>query len=242
MRRRDQRRRRRAPGPGPPLRFGITPGVQTGQLGTGPPPPRTPEEPRAASSPRSRACARPARRSCCACTASSGRRARTGVRRFLELADRYTRAGYLVELQLRYHPSARAGGRHRRLDRPRARGRPALRRRTRAWWRSRSRTRSTSRSRRTPRTAPTTARRDALVQGVIAAKDEARRRGYDQLEIGFNWAYRYDPQQRALVLGLPARQRRPAVRRRARLGRPRRLPGHVLPAGRHARRRARRHA
>ncbi|MEA2427050.1 MAG: hypothetical protein QOF37_678, partial [Thermoleophilaceae bacterium] len=31
--------------PGPPLRFGITPGVQTGQLGTGPQPPRTPEDP-----------------------------------------------------------------------------------------------------------------------------------------------------------------------------------------------------
>src|SRR5215213_7488205 len=31
--------------PGPLLRFGITPGVQTGQLGTGPQPPRTPEEP-----------------------------------------------------------------------------------------------------------------------------------------------------------------------------------------------------
>ena len=30
---------------GPALRFGITPGVQTGQLGTGPAPPRTPEDP-----------------------------------------------------------------------------------------------------------------------------------------------------------------------------------------------------
>src|SRR5918999_5655320 len=28
-----------------PLRFGITPGVQTGQLGTGPLPPRLPEDP-----------------------------------------------------------------------------------------------------------------------------------------------------------------------------------------------------
>src|SRR5207249_4998862 len=33
------------PKPGPALRFGITPGVQTGQLGTGPVPPRTPEDP-----------------------------------------------------------------------------------------------------------------------------------------------------------------------------------------------------
>jgi hypothetical protein len=35
--------------------------------------------------------------------------------------------------------------------------------------------------------------RDALIQGVIAAKDEARSRGFDQLEIGFNWIYRLDP-------------------------------------------------
>ena len=36
--------------------------------------------------------------------------------------------------------------------------------------------------------------RDALIQGVIAAKDEARRRGFAQLRIGFNWAYRNTPQ------------------------------------------------
>jgi hypothetical protein len=35
--------------------------------------------------------------------------------------------------------------------------------------------------------------RDALIQGVIAAKDEARTRGYSQLRIGFNWFYRTDP-------------------------------------------------
>jgi hypothetical protein len=35
--------------------------------------------------------------------------------------------------------------------------------------------------------------RDALIQGVKAAKDEARRRGFTQLEIGFNWAYRNEP-------------------------------------------------
>jgi hypothetical protein len=35
--------------------------------------------------------------------------------------------------------------------------------------------------------------REALVRGVIAAKRQARRLGYDQLRIGFNWAYRTDP-------------------------------------------------
>jgi hypothetical protein len=37
--------------------------------------------------------------------------------------------------------------------------------------------------------------RDALVQGVIAAKDEARRNGFDQLEIGFNWAHQLGPSE-----------------------------------------------
>jgi hypothetical protein len=35
--------------------------------------------------------------------------------------------------------------------------------------------------------------RDALIQGVIAAKDEARSLGYAQVQIGFNWVYRTDP-------------------------------------------------
>src|SRR5439155_9077819 len=36
---------------------------------------------------------------------------------------------------------------------------------------------------------------EALVQGVIAAKDEARKKGFGQLTIGFNWAYRSTPQE-----------------------------------------------
>jgi hypothetical protein len=32
--------------------------------------------------------------------------------------------------------------------------------------------------------------KDALIQGVLAVDEEARRRGYDQLEVGFNWFYR----------------------------------------------------
>ena len=35
--------------------------------------------------------------------------------------------------------------------------------------------------------------RDALIQGVIAAKRRARLRGYSQIRIGFNWFYRTDP-------------------------------------------------
>ena len=35
---------------------------------------------------------------------------------------------------------------------------------------------------------------DALIQGVIAADAEARARGLDELEIGFNWMYRQSPE------------------------------------------------
>ena len=43
-----------------------------------------------------------------------------GFRRYLGLARRFARRGYLVELQVRYHPDARPGGRPRRLARARA--------------------------------------------------------------------------------------------------------------------------
>jgi hypothetical protein len=36
--------------------------------------------------------------------------------------------------------------------------------------------------------------REALVRGVVGAKDEARKRGYGRLDVGFNWFYRLDPQ------------------------------------------------
>jgi hypothetical protein len=39
--------------------------------------------------------------------------------------------------------------------------------------------------------------RDALIQGVEAASDEAARKGFDRLEIGFNWFYRTDPASEA---------------------------------------------
>src|SRR4051812_33300965 len=91
------------PKPGPALRFGITPGVQTGQLGTGPQPPRTPEDPaqQLAALGKLVPPGRPFVLRLHRFFWSDGER---GVQRFLALADRYTRAGYLVELQLRYHP------------------------------------------------------------------------------------------------------------------------------------------
>src|SRR3954471_18484644 len=172
----------------PPLRFGITPGVQTGQLGTGPQPPRTPEDP-AKQLAALHALAPPGRPLVLRLHRFFWSEGEQGVQRFLTLADRYTRAGYLVELQLRYHPTPEQDGdigawtafvRHvvdrfgpnRRVVAIQVTNEVNL-----------------------PDSPDSSdgaydGGRDALIQGVIAAKDEARRRGYGQLEIGFNWAYR----------------------------------------------------
>jgi len=181
--------------PGRALRFGITPGVQTGQLGTGPAPPRTPEDParHLAALGRLRAPGSPFVLRLHRFFWSDGE---AGVQRFLALADRYTRAGYLVELQLRYHPSAAQEGDI-------------------AAWTAFVRD-VVRRFGRNPRVVAVQVTnevnlsfspdssdghyaraREALVHGVIAAKDEARRRGFGQLAIGFNWAYRSDPASEA---------------------------------------------
>jgi hypothetical protein len=178
--------------PGPPLRFGITPGVQTGQLGTGPQPPRTPEVP-ARQLYALKRLVPPNVPFVLRLHRFFWSEKEAGVKRFLALTRRYTRAGYLVELQLRYHPA------------PDQEGDIA------AWTRHvRDVVRRFGRFRRVVAIQVTNevnlpdspdssdgsydGGRDALIKGVIAAKDEARKRGFRQLEIGFNWAYRYTPQ------------------------------------------------
>ena len=174
--------------PGPQMRFGITPGVETGQLGSGPAPPRTPEDPaqQIAALERLRPPGAPfvlrLHR-----FFWSDREA--GVQRFLELADRYTSRGFLVELQLRYHPDEQQEG-----DIP-------------AWLAYvRDVVRRFGRNPRvvaiqvtnevnltfSPDSSDGAYRgaREALIQGVIAAKEEAVQQGHRHLEIGFNWAYR----------------------------------------------------
>jgi hypothetical protein len=177
--------------PGPAMRFGITPGVQTGQLGTGPQPPRTPEEPdkqlaalQALRPPGVPFVLRLHR------FFWSDREA--GVQHFLELADRYTRAGYLVELQLRYHPDAQQEG---DIDAWTAHVRDVVRR----FGPNRRVVAIQVTNEVNLPDSPDSSDgyyergRDALVEGVVAAKDEARKHGFDQLQIGFNWAYRYTP-------------------------------------------------
>jgi hypothetical protein len=175
------------------LRFGITPGAQTGQLGSGPQPPRIPEDPAKQVSALHKL--RPNEQLPFVLRLhrffwSDGEQ---GVQRFLTLADTYTKQGFLVELQLRYHPTPQQEG-----DIP-------------AWTRFvREVVNRFGPNRRvvaiqvtnevnlplSPDSSDGAYNKgdEALVQGVLAAKDEATKRGFRQLAIGFNWAYRSTPQ------------------------------------------------
>jgi hypothetical protein len=177
--------------PGPALRVGVTPGVQTGQLGTGPSPPRTPEDPvrHLAALDRLRPAGAPFVLRLHRFFWSDGEE---GVRRFLALAHRYTDRGYLVELQLRYHPDERQEG---AIAAWTAHVRDVVRR-----FGANPRVVAIQVTNEVNLTfSPDSSdgaydrARDALVEGVVAAQDEKRRRGFGQLEIGFNWAYRTDP-------------------------------------------------
>jgi hypothetical protein len=175
------------------MRFGITPGAQTGQLGSGPQPPRIPED--AAKQVEALHKLRPDKRIPFVLRLhrffwSDGE---AGVKRFEALADRYTKEGFEVELQLRYHPSAEQEG-----DIP--------------GWTAFVRS-VVDRFGPNPRVVAIQVTNEvnlpfspdssdgaydkgeeALVEGVKAAKDEAQAKGFRQLEIGFNWAYRSTPQ------------------------------------------------
>jgi hypothetical protein len=177
--------------PGPRLRFGIGPLVQAGQIG---PTPATPVPEQPARTQEALAQLRPPHGPFVLRLNrflwSDGE---AGVRRYLELARRFTRRGYLVELQLRYHPSPRQEG-----DIP-------------AWTRFvREVVRRFSTNQEvvaiqianevnftfSPDSSDGAYQgaRQALVSGVIAAKREVRRLGLaPRLTIGFNWAYRLDP-------------------------------------------------
>jgi hypothetical protein len=184
--------------PGPRLRFGITPGGEAGAAG--PPVPVT-----AGTKAETLAGLRGLRPAGAPFVLRLNRffwSLRTdGFQKFLRRARGYANRGYLIELQLRYHPDERQEG---RIDR---------------WVRFvRNVTRAFGRD---PRVvglqvanevnfypiAPDASdsayegAQAALVRGVLAAERVKRRRGYTQLGIGFNWAYRADPNREANFWG-----------------------------------------
>jgi hypothetical protein len=175
--------------PGPQLRFGINPAGEAGALGPRvEPAPDDPVRTLAALArlrpPRSALVVRLNR-----FFWSDGE---AGIQRFLALKRRYADAGYDVELQLRYHPRADQEGKVAEFA---AWVREVVRR-----FGSDPRVTGVQVTNEVNLTVSPDSSdgsyagaRDALVQGVIAAKDEARRRGYAQLGVGFNWVYRTDP-------------------------------------------------
>jgi hypothetical protein len=115
-----------------------------------------------------------------------------GLARYRALADRFAHLGLDVELQVRYHPAeADNGDIEAWLD--------YVRRVVRAFGPNRRVTALQITNEVNLTFSPNTSdgfyrnAQDALVQGVIAAKREARRLGHRQLSVGFNFAYRLDP-------------------------------------------------
>jgi hypothetical protein len=175
--------------PGPPLRFGIGPLVQAGQAGGGPAA-AVPEQPDRTHAALARLRA-PGRPFVLRLNRFFWSDREAGMRRYLGLARRFARRGYGIELQVRYHPDAEQEG-------DLAAWRDHVREVVRRFGRIRAvialqianevnLTFSPDSSDGAYARAPA-----ALVDGVIAAKREARRLGLARLKIGFNWFWHLD--------------------------------------------------
>jgi hypothetical protein len=179
-----------APRAGAPLRFGIDPGL-AGSAG-GVQLPATPDNP-AKDLAAVNALAPPGRRLVVRLNRLFFSDGQAGIDTFKALVARYARAGFEVELQVRYHPSSGEAG-----DIP-------------AWLRyvrhvvdtfgpDRHVVSMTITNEVNLTFSPNTSdgyyagARDALIQGIEAAHSEAARRGYAQLRFGFTYAYRFSPQ------------------------------------------------
>ena len=176
--------------PGPAVRFGINPRAVTGQIGPTPAP-AVPED-SARHLAKLEELRRPGAPFPLRLTRFFWRDGEAAFQEFLGLTQHYTSRGYPVEIQVRYQPSEAQEGdiaawvAHVREVVRRFGGNPLV-----VGLQITNEVNITF-SRDSSDGAYEGAR-EALVQGVIAAKDEARRLGFGQLRIGFNWAYRTDP-------------------------------------------------
>jgi hypothetical protein len=180
--------------PGPPVRFGINARAVTGQIGPTPAP-AVPED-AARHLAKLGELRRPGAPFPLRLTRFFWRDGEAAFREFRALTEHYTSRGYPVELQVRYQPSESMEGdmaawtNHVREVVRRFGSNPLV-----VGLQVTNEVNITF--------SPDSSdggyegAREALVQGVIAAKDEARRLGYAQLRIGFNWAYRTDPASEA---------------------------------------------
>jgi len=176
--------------PGPPLRFGITPGAVAGQVGA---PATAKPEDAGQTLGALQHLRRPGAPFVLRLNRVFWSEGEAGIERFLALAHRYTAAGFEVELQLRFQPPPGHSGDiagwvgfvrevvRRFGPDPGVVGMQVTN--------EVNFTASPDSS-----DGANAGAKDALIQGVIAAHDEAERRGFRQLRIGFNWFYRTDPQ------------------------------------------------
>ena len=178
-----------APGGGPPLIFGIGPGV-AGQSGAGQTAPVVPERPTL----RDAALRRLAGHRAFVLRLnrlfeSGGAKA---IAQFATLARHYGRLGLQVELQVRYHPTAAQNG---NMADWLAFVRGVVRRFGPMRFVTDLQITNEVNVTFSPNTSDGSYRNaeTALIRGVIAAKTLARRRHFRQLRIGFNYAWRFDP-------------------------------------------------
>jgi hypothetical protein len=175
--------------PGPALRYGITPLAQAGQIGPLPATARPEDMASGLAALHELAGTKPFVLRLNRLFWADGD---SGIQRFLALADRFTADGFLVELQLRYKPPPGHDGDvpgfaawvrevvRRFGPNPRVVGMQVTNEVNLTF---------------SPDSSDGSAKKakDALIAGVTAAKDEAVRGGFTQLEIGFNWFYRTFP-------------------------------------------------
>jgi hypothetical protein len=119
-----------------------------------------------------------------------------GIARFSRIAARYGRAGFEVEVQVRYHPPARHAG-------DIAAWGAYVRRVVDALGSDRHVVAMTITNEVNVQFSPNTSdgyyqrAPDALIAGIEAAHQEALRRGFHRLRFGFTYAYRFAPNQDA---------------------------------------------
>ncbi|HEY8637660.1 MAG TPA: hypothetical protein VIL64_00360 [Solirubrobacteraceae bacterium] len=175
--------------PGPPLRMGIAPAGEAGALGPSVPVTPIDRDKTIAALDQLRPAGAPFVLRLNRLFWADGD---AGIARFKALTDLYTSHGFPVEIQVRYHPDAAHDG---DVD-----GFLGFVRQVvdtfgpNPWVVGLQVTNEVNFS-----ISPDSSdgafksAKDALIRGVIAAKDEAVKKGFGQLTIGFNWFYRTDP-------------------------------------------------
>jgi hypothetical protein len=140
---------------------------------------------------------------------SDGRR---GIRRFQKQVSSYTRAGFPVELQVRYHPTSGEEGNI-------AAWVAYVRHVVDVFGRNPRVTDMTITNEVNLGVSPNTSdgsysrSKDALIKGIEAAHAEAVRRGFHQLRFGFTYAYRWSPKSDAAFFAYLGSQGGRAFRR-----------------------------